>query len=753
MAFTVQATPLPPASRPEEIFSPAQWETLLAVADTIIPSISCTDSASSSASHVVGQSEFDALASSLRPETVEDESEATKAATRYLKESASSIPGFKESLCFTLGRHVHREGLKGIGSVLAGLNNCTVSLLLTGSRIPFQHHPYSVRRKIFSSWRTSYLPPLRAAHRALVALSKKAWVGVSPSLPVVLGFPNVPVHRMTSENYPYSFLQLPAGDQPEIIETDVVIVGSGCGAGVAAKNLAEAGHRVIVVEKSYFFPNNRYPMAGREGTFHMFSNGGAELSDDGSIGVVSGSTWGGGGTINWSAALQTQSMVREEWANGGLPFFTSSAYQTSLDRVCDYMGVSSDFIEQNHGNSVLLEGARKLGYTARAVPQNTGHQKHDCGYCTLGCAAGIKQGPAVTFLADAARAGATFIEGFKAEKVLFGKKLFKGKKVAVGVQGTWTSRDASGATHGEPTVTRKVVIKAKKVVVSCGTLESPLLLLRSGISNPQVGRNLHLHPVVIMSAVFEHETRPWEGAILTSLVSDFENLDGRGHGSKIEAVVMLPSFFLPLMPWKDGLDFKIFASNARRMAGFISLTRDRDTGRVYPDPNDGRCRIEYTPSAFDRKHILEGIIGAAKIAYVSGAKEIRTSSQAIPTFVRPEPSAMSDADLVDEGINNAAFQEWIKKLRTGVPLPVEQSMFASAHQMGTCRMGTSPKTSVVDPTGMVWGTSGLYVADASVFPSASGVNPMITNMAITDLTSRKLAELMRQGPEVGRSRL
>lgn len=59
--------------------------------------------------------------------------------------------------------------------------------------------------------------------------------------------------------------------------------------------------------------------------------------------------------------------------------------------------------------------------------------------------------------------------------------------------------------------------------------------------------------------------------------------------------------------------------------------------------------------------------------------------------------------------------------------------------MGTCRMGKSPKTSVVDPDCQVWGTDGLYVVDASVFPSASGVNPMVTNMAIADAASRNLA--------------
>jgi choline dehydrogenase-like flavoprotein len=211
--------------------------------------------------------------------------------------------------------------------------------------------------------------------------------------------------------------------------------------------------------------------------------------------VISGSTWGGGGTVNWSASLQTQSGVRQEWASEGLPFFTSMAFQSSLDRVCSYMGVSTDQIVHNHGNQMIMEGARKLGYTVKPVPQNTGNEKHYCGYCAYGCHTATKRGPAVSTLADAAAAGATFVEGFRVDKVLFeDSPNANGKKVAVGVQGTWTSRDANQGTHGEPLVKRSVIIKAKKVVVSCGSLQSPLLLLRSGLRNPNIGRHLYLHP-------------------------------------------------------------------------------------------------------------------------------------------------------------------------------------------------------------------------------------------------------------------
>lgn len=156
------------------------------------------------------------------------------------------------------------------------------------------------------------------------------------------------------------------------------------------------------------------------------------------------------------------------------------------------MGVSTDYVEHGKNNHILHEGSRRLGYGPKIVPQNTGGDKHQCGYCTLGCGSAEKQGPVVSFLPDAARAGAQYVEGFEAEKVIFEE--VQGKKTAVGIKGLWRSRDSNGGVSGTDKITRSVIIKAKRVIVSCGTLQSPLLLLRSGLTNPQIGRNLHLHP-------------------------------------------------------------------------------------------------------------------------------------------------------------------------------------------------------------------------------------------------------------------
>lgn len=178
----------------------------------------------------------------------------------------------------------------------------------------------------------------------------------------------------------------------------------------------------------------------------------------------------------------------------------------------------------------------------------------------------------------------------------------------------------------------------------------------------------------------------------------------------------------------------------RHLGSWISLTRDRDTGRVYPDPRKGTPRIDYNTSDFDREHTLEGLIALAKIAYVARATEIRAHLPHLPPFIpkdggkrQAEHEAGKDPEFTDPDL-----AAWIKKLRE-VDNKAPTAMCMSAHQMGSCRMSANEDSGVVDMRGKVWGTKNLYVADASVFPSASGVNPMVTTMALADWISRGVA--------------
>lgn len=182
------------------------------------------------------------------------------------------------------------------------------------------------------------------------------------------------------------------------------------------------------------------------------------------------------------------------------------------------------------------------------------------------------------------------------------------------------------------------------------------------------------------------------------------------------------------------------------MAGFIAIARDRDTGVVYKNVDTGKPAIKYTPSAFDRAHLMEGLVGASKIAYVTGALEIHPFIQGLAPFIRSSSSLPSPLDesttAIDPGITDPHFRAWIEELRRVGNKP-PTGAFSSAHQMGSCRMSVSEAQGVVDWKGRVWGREGLLVADASVMPSASGVNPMVCNMGIAEWISRGLVGDMK----------
>ena len=177
------------------------------------------------------------------------------------------------------------------------------------------------------------------------------------------------------------------------------------------------------------------------------------------------------------------------------------------------------------------------------------------------------------------------------------------------------------------------------------------------------------------------------------------------------------------------------------MNAFISVARDRDEGRVYADP-DGMPILDYTPSAHDRASILAGLVATAKLCYIQGAREIWAFIDDMPSFVRkgpPPTTAVEGSDNdgdIDQGVNDPDFAAWLRQLERADNAPAAGGVFSSAHQMGTCRMSARAADGVLDPRGRVWGATDLYVADASVFPSASGVNPMITVMAIADRIAR-----------------
>ncbi|KAK3313474.1 hypothetical protein B0H66DRAFT_606731 [Apodospora peruviana] len=736
--------PPPPAG---DFFNETQWAVLRALLDAVIPPIT----AASKVKDV--KTEYGIPDGRLQQLTSGADTKMTGAPSAdvfeaYLADRPSNDPNFLAGVCRILCG-TPASARTQLGGVLTALSTRPGSFILTGYVTPIQDQSIHVREAILQSWSKSWFGTPRVLFKTFTILAKVVWLQTNPLFKSISGYPDVPVNWKAGKTEDFAFLQFTGAEtEPAVLETDVVIVGSGCGGGVSAKILAEAGYRVVVVDKGYYYSPDQLPMTQEQGSYHLFENNGIVTSIDSSVNLVAGSCWGGGGTINWSVSLQTQGYVRREWAEEhGLPFFETAEYQDCLDRVCEFMGASDVGVRQTHRGQMLLDGARKLGWDAKVCPQNTAGKEHWCGHCHLGCGGAEKQGPAVSWLPAAAKHGAQFVEGFAVDKVLWDES--SGVKRATGVVGKWTSRDAKGGNVGpiEDRKTRQVVIKAKKVIVSAGSLNTPILLMRSGLKNPHIGRNLHLHPVNFVGGYYEDDVRPWEGPAITSVCTSFENLDSHGHGVKIEPTCMLPYAFLAHFPWRSGLDYKLASLRYRHLDGFISLVRDRDTGRVFPDPVTGKPLLDYTISPFDAAHTLEGVIAIAKILYITGATEIRPLLPGVEPFVRNKSDgSKSDGGSggLNLGVTDPEFVAWLATIRAAGNSP-PTAPYTSAHQMGSCRMSSHPGAGVVDPKGKVWEATDLYVADASIFPSASGVNPMVTNMAIADWIARGLVADLKMG--------
>ncbi|RTE80877.1 hypothetical protein BHE90_004584 [Fusarium euwallaceae] len=691
---------LPEAPNPDPLLE-AQWRTLMVVMDTVVSSCQRNEPRDVDAA-ALSDAEYATAMTHLRQNATPALSDTSKL-DAFLAEKPSEIPLFQDILKRMLAGFPD-DKLATLRSVLSLIDNWATSLPLTGYLTPFSKLSIKDRTRVLHSWRTSSLASFRVLFKQLSQIAKHVYLRASPLFDEVTGYPSAPSGWHPVESYPFEFMDFNTSRNPIQLETDVIVVGSGCGAGVVARAIATAGHRVIVVDKSYHFQTSSLPLDHSEAFFHLFEQGGMLASEDGSITVTAGSCFGGGGTINWSACLQTQNTVRDEWADErGLTFFKSSEFQTRLDSVCERMGVSDEFIRHNHGNSALLEGGRKLGFSGKPVPQNTGLCEHHDGHCAMGCWRGEKQGPVNGWFPDAAKCGAKFIQGLKVDRVLLSKK--GGKQVARGVVGTWMPKD------GKDTTPRVVTIKAKRVVVSAGSLWSPIILKNSGLK---------------------------ASGILTSVVTSLDNLDGKGHGVKLERVSMIPSMSLPWLNWTSGLDYKVLLSKYRHMEVFIAITRDRESGQVLIDPTRGIPRVAYTPSKFDTRSNMMGMIALAEILYVQGAREIHPALPGLRPLIRAqEGSGNSGNDSA--GITDARFQSWLKEMEAhGNKTP--ETPFCSAHQMSSCRMSTRESEGVVDEFGKVWGCEGLYVADASVLPSASGVNPMVTIMAVCERIGEAIAK-------------
>jgi len=459
-------------------------------------------------------------------------------------------------------------------------------------------------------------------------------------------------------------------------EFDVIVAGSGAGGGVVACELAQCGRSVLLLEVGQHLTAasfRRWEVKANHDLFWPMRF--APLPDGDALAFLGGRCVGGTTTINTKVALRAHARDVAKWhpASGlsderGAPFAVTELepYYTRVEKL---LGVR----ERSDWQKCILTaqaGFRALGAELEPVHSYTDANCQQYGSCLQGCPNDAGKSTMNTYIAwGQARGTLELRANAQVERVL--------------VEGSADGRRAVGVEYTDATGERRAV-RAGRVVVAAGALNTPQLLLRSGLANPAIGRHLGLHPLRLVYGLFDeiqdaHRVYP----ISAHCMQHRHDEDG---GFLIEAsTIMDPVAFATTVRDENGplwgARLVETLRSYRRWVGLLAMVNDENHGAVRVDESGGeRFEVDFQPS--EQARLGAALQFSRQVLEAAGAKRIH----------------------------------WTGLIAT--------------HVQGSCRMGDDPARSVVDRNCETHEVKRLYVGDASLIPRTLSVNPSLTVMAL-----------------------
>jgi choline dehydrogenase-like flavoprotein len=465
---------------------------------------------------------------------------------------------------------------------------------------------------------------------------------------------------------------------------EVIVVGSGAGGGVVAGELAERGRNVLLLEAGGHYTAADFTRweskAGHDFWWPIrfaFPAGDFGL---GPVTLIGGRCVGGSTVINTKVALRASQRELDKWNAATGIGLTREDLDPYYERIENYLGVRerSDDWDLKPCVQTAKRGFDAVGAKLEPTRAYTDHNCMQCGSCLQGCPTNAGKSTMNTYIHRHWLGPHLTLR----PNSLVQRVLIEGGE-ATGVEYVDTSTGETRHAH------------ADAVVVACGSLSTPQLLMRSNVPNPNIGRHLGLHPAQFVFGLFDEPQDAHMVAPISSHCFDFAaDEDG---GFVVEAVtVQDPIGFTVSLCDENGpmwgQPLVDAAKQYRRWVGLLNMSNDDNNARVELD-EDGRERFfsDFQPVELDRINAAREF--STKVLQAAGASQILWSG------------------------------------------------LATTHMQGSCRMGADPATSVVDAHCQSHEVKRLYVGDSSLHARTLSVNPSLTIMAL----AARLAEYLDEG--------
>jgi choline dehydrogenase-like flavoprotein len=487
---------------------------------------------------------------------------------------------------------------------------------------------------------------------------------------------------------------------------DVVVIGTGAGGAVVGTELAETGVDVLFVEEgAYHAPSTFNPYLTESIGRLTRDNGTTIIHGKVPIPYVEGRCVGGSTVINGGMTWRTPERVLEGWEKStGCKDLGPAGMEPLFERV-EARVHAGQHVKQAVGdhNRVMVGGAQKQGWKFEVNHRN----QHKCvgtNNCVLGCPTGAKQSTLVSYMPGAMKAGARCITQVRITSLIIKNGRCRGVR----------GRAVNPRTMR---MDKAIEIHANAVVVACGAVQTPHLLLRHKLGRPskQLGKNFTCHPNVKCLAVYPFDVRGWQGVNQYAQIREFHD-----EGIVLAENMVAPAAISAHLPHHGAKGWELMKRYNQMVLSGV-LVEDSTTGRVVRGPFDMPIP-KYDITQYDHERCIKGAKLLAQMHFDMGAEFVITPFISLPIAYSMDEINRIDADTY----------------------PIRMMELVTMHLMGTAAMGSDPQKSVLNLDGQMWDLPGCFVADASVFPTAIGVNPQITIYALATRIAFRLAEQLPQ---------